>query len=397
MSDNIRHVANAKPSVWQNVGHTNSDIAFRDNLAYVANLDGVQVYDISDPGQPVQRTGFGCGVRDMDISVTETDLFFLSAGGLDSSGGTCGVGNGLTVGNAKNFRSTKVDIPCGVRSHTMVPDKTGEAVYIYTALRGGSVAGCEAPNGLFAVVKVPLNDPYLGAHVVASTITFPETVPIPYRCVDITVYPEKDLAAASCDSHGLLLDISDREHPKVLASATNPDFASFTSATFNNKASKVVFTDKVDGRDATCNDQWNPRSRASAVYDIVDGQLVYRSTFKISRPQSDAENCGANTASLIPAKGRDIMVQAWYQGGTSVWDFTDSANPHEIAYFERGQARNWSTYGGVWAAHYYNGYIYNSDMTEGLDVLRIIDPRTNHAESIRRDILNPKTQVSYRE
>ncbi|MGH3311524.1 MAG: hypothetical protein ACRDP3_13220, partial [Streptomyces sp.] len=105
----------------------------------------------------------------------------------------------------------------------------------------------------------------------------------------------------------------------------------------------------------------------------------------------------AHNGSLIPAKGRDIMAQAWYQGGVSIWDFTDSSNPKEIGYFERGPLSADSLVGGgTWSAYYYNGHIYSNDMRKGLDVLRIDDPRTDSAKKVELDELNVQTQPEYR-
>ncbi|SPL95330.1 putative secreted protein [[Actinomadura] parvosata subsp. kistnae] len=215
-------------------------------------------------------------------------------------------------------------------------------------------------------------------------------------CHDITVYAEKDIAAGACMGDGVLFDISDRLNPKVTARTTDPNFAFWHSATFSNDARKVVFTDELGGGGAaTCNEATGPNRGADAIYEIVKGQLVFKSYFKISRYQADSENCVAHNGSLIPVKGRDIMVQAWYMGGVSIWDFTDGARPREIGYFDRGPRADGSG-GGVWSAYYYNGYIYGADFHHGLDVLKISDPLTDSARFVRTDRLNTQTQESYR-
>nr|WP_198526234.1 hypothetical protein [Cellulosimicrobium sp. MM] len=157
-------------------------------------------------------------------------------------------------------------------------------------------------------------------------------------CHDITTYPSKDLAAGACMGDGILLDISDRAHPvvtEVVRDTTN--FAFWHSATFNNAGTKVVFTDELAGRGADVQPDRRAEKGADAIYDIVGGELVFKSYYKIEREQAATENCVAHNGSLIPVPGRDIMVQAWYQGGISVWDFTDSANPVEIAWFDRAR------------------------------------------------------------
>ncbi|GAA2772645.1 hypothetical protein GCM10010470_00170 [Saccharopolyspora taberi] len=174
-----------------------------------------------------------------------------------------------------------------------------------------------------------------------------------------------------------------------------------TPSTFNNEGTKVVFTDELGGGSApTCNPQTGPKRGADGVYDIVgsgdQAKLEFRSYFKIDRPQTDTENCVAHNGSLIPVPGKDIMVQAWYQGGVSVWDFTDSAKPQEIAFFDRSpfDPAKLQT-AGSWSAYYYNGHIYSSGIQEGLDVLDIKDPRTDPAKKVRFEEFNPQTQPVY--
>jgi hypothetical protein len=143
-----------------------------------------------------------------------------------------------------------------------------------------------------------------------------------------------------------------------------------------------------------------PDRGADGIYDITGKgdhrELVFRGYYKIPRAQADTENCVAHNGSLIPAVGRDIMVQAWYQGGVSVWDFTDSANPKEIGFFERGPiSTDALSIGGSWSAYYYNGYIYSNDIAKGFDVLKISDRRTDSAGKIRLGELNVQTQPGY--
>lgn len=179
------------------------------------------------------------------------------------------------------------------------------------------------------------------------------------------------------------------------------NFAFWHSATFNQKANKVVFTDELGGGGAaTCNAATGPNRGADGIYDIVGKgdkrKLAFRSYYKIPRHQADTENCVAHNGSLIPVKGKDIMVQAWYQGGVSVWDFTDSSKPKEIAYFERGPlSTQVLQVGGSWSAYYYNGYIYSNDIAKGFDVLKLSDKRTDPARKVRLGELNVQTQPDY--
>jgi len=193
------------------------------------------------------------------------------------------------------------------------------------------------------------------------------------QCHDITVYSELGLAAGACSGNGLLMDISDPRNPKRLDFAQDKGFAYWHSATFNNDGTKVVFTDEWGGGG-------RPRCRAvdpltwgaDAIYDIVDKKLVQKGYYKMPAAQTEQENCVAHNGSLIPVPGRDIMVQSWYQGGVSVFDFTDSAHPKEIAYFDRGPINGESMIsGGYWSSYWYNGNIYGSEIARGIDVFKL--------------------------
>ena len=157
------------------------------------------------------------------------------------------------------------------------------------------------------------------------------------QCHDITVYPALGLAGGACEGHGLLIDISDPVHPVRLDAVADSNFAYWHSATFNNSGTKVIFTDEWGGGTrARCRASDSLTWGADAIFDIVDKKLVFKGYYKMPAAQGDTENCVAHNGSLVPVPGRDIMVQAWYQGGISVFDFTDSANAKEIAYFDRG-------------------------------------------------------------
>jgi hypothetical protein len=251
---------------------------------------------------------------------------------------------------------------------------------------------------------VPLRNPEAAA-VAATPVVFPdggnETQPgllVPTSgCHDITVYAEKDMAAGACMGDGVLFDISDRLNPRVTARTTDPNFAFWHSATFTNDAKTVLFTDELGGGGAaTCNEATGPNRGADAIYRIHRGKLVFQGYFKIPRHQADTENCVAHNGSLIPVKGKDIMVQAWYQGGISVWDFTNSRAPKEIAFWERGplDAEN-LILGGSWSAYWHNGFIFSNDIQKGLDVLELRDWRTWTAALARVRELNVQSQPVY--
>jgi len=196
----------------------------------------------------------------------------------------------------------------------------------------------------------------------------------PDQCHDITVYPAVGLAGGACAGYGLLLDIRDPAHPVRLAAAADSNFAYWHSATFNNDASKVLFTDEWGGGvGPRCRATDRPEWGANAIFTVENKRaLTFRSYFKLPAPQTSTENCVAHNGNLIPVPGRDIMVQGWYQGGISVLDFTDPARPIEIAYFDRGPMDSTKLQmSGSWSAYWYNGYIYSSEIARGLDVLEL--------------------------
>ncbi len=191
-------------------------------------------------------------------------------------------------------------------------------------------------------------------------------------CHDITVYPALGLAAGACQGNGILLDISDPVNPVRLDAVSDPNFSYWHSATLNNDGTKVIFTDEWGGgTQPRCRVTDQPQWGADAIFDIVDGQMEFASYYKLPVPQTDQENCVAHNASLVPVPGRDILVQAWYQGGLSVIDFSDSSHPVEIAYYDRGPIDSPTpgmlNLGGLWSTYWYNGEIFGSEIARGFD------------------------------
>jgi hypothetical protein len=193
------------------------------------------------------------------------------------------------------------------------------------------------------------------------------------HCHDITAFPEIGLAAGACSGNGILLDISDPVNPVRIHEVVDPNFAYWHSATFSNDGSKVVFTDEWGGGTAPRCRATDPENwGANALYHLENGRLEFAGYYKLPAPQEATENCVAHNGSLVPVPGRDIMVQAWYQGGISVFDFTDPSSPVEIAYFDRGPLSDEQLYiGGYWSAYWYNGRIYGTEIARGFDVMRL--------------------------
>ena len=226
--------------------------------------------------------------------------------------------------------------------------------------------------------------------------------PGPNQCHDITVYPEMGLAGGACAGYGLLLDISNPADPTRIAAAADSNFAYWHSATFSNDARRVVFTDEWGGGSAPrCRATDKPQWGADAFFDISDRRdLTFRGYYKLPAEQTPMENCVAHNGSLVPVPGRDLMVQAWYQGGLSLFDFTDPAHPHEVAFFDRGPiSATELKLGGYWSVYWYNGYIYASEIGRGLDVFKLSpgDGLTPNeiaaAEAVHMDGFNPQTQT----
>jgi hypothetical protein len=263
-------------------------------------------------------------------------------------------------------------------------------------LAGCSELGAEDPNTSFfriEVIRVPLARPQDAAVVSEPRIfTNEQTGDIAGlwgggdhgpgtqstrgtdRCHDITAYPAIGLAAGACSGNGILLDISDPVNPYRIDEVVDPGFAYWHSATFSNDGTKVIFTDEWGGGgQPRCQASDPPTWGADAIFEIVGRKLLFAGYYKLSAPQTAEENCVAHNGSLIPVPGRDIKVQAWYQGGLSAFDFTDPANPVEIAYFDRGPISNDEMVsGGYWSTYYYNGFIYGGELSRGFDVFRLI-------------------------
>jgi hypothetical protein len=222
----------------------------------------------------------------------------------------------------------------------------------------------------------------------------------PNQCHDITLYPEVGLAGGACEGYGLLLDISDPVNPVRIDAVADSNFAYWHSATFNNDGTTVMFTDEWGGgTQPKCRETDPYEWGANAIYTIEDEELVFQSYFKLDAPQTSTENCVAHNGSLIPIPGRDVMVQSWYQGGILIFDFTDPANPIEIAYHDRGPISDERMEtGGSWSIYWYNGVLVNSEIARGLDIFELIpsdfitENEIAAANTVEMDYLNAQGQ-----
>jgi hypothetical protein len=431
-------------------GSTNSDMAFSGNHLFVGNYNGINTYDIDNPGKVKLRMSLMCPGGQGDVSVYG-HLMFMSAEATNgrTDCGTQGIAvpagyveppmlpplptapgdppgrprrpppppspdrfRGVRIFDISNVSGPKqvaaVQSCRGSHTHTLVIDpKDKENIYIYISgtgavRQGEELAGCsgEAPDkdpatALFRIdiIKVPLAHPEQ-AKIVAQPRIFADaktgalnglwnggkhgegtqTTSNTDKCHDITVYSALGLAAGACSGNGILLDIHNVTNPVRIDAVSDPNYAFWHSANFNNAGTKVLFTDEWGGGG-------QPRCRvtdpmnwgADAIFELKNKKLTLQSYYKMPAPQTEFENCVAHNGSLVPIPGRDILVQSWYQGGISIVDFTDASHPYEIGYFDRGPIDPTKrAMGGMWSTYWYNGYIYSSEIARGVDVFKLV-------------------------
>lgn len=446
--------------VFAQLAFANSDLAFQGKHLFQGNFYGVNIYDINNPANAKLLTSIVCPGGQGDVSVYK-NLMFMSVempnGRLD-----CGVQGfapvmlptdgtqpkpdaqkdrfrGVRIFDISDIRNPKqvgaVQTCRGSHTHTLVvsPNDKNNA-YIYVSgtsfvRPGEELAGCsgESPDknpntALFRieVIKVPLAAPQ-DAQIVSTPRVFMDSrtgvinalnnggthsrdgLSKPSdtdQCHDITVYSAIGLAAGACSGNGILLDIKDPANPKRVDAVNDPNYSYWHSAAFSNDGKKVVFTDEWGGGlGARCRANDPNKWGANAIFNLKDNKLSFASYYKLPSAQGDSENCVAHNGSLVPVPGRDIKVQAWYQGGISVMDFTDAAHPFEIAYFDRGPIdAKMLILGGDWSAYWYNGNIYASEIARGLDVFELTPTKfltqneIDAAKSIRAAELNVQNQ-----
>jgi len=395
----------------------NTDIAFFGDVMVTGSYHGFNLYKLGADGVPSLMSSVVCPGGQGDVSVVGSILVMS----VEQTRGRsdCGLEGAPGKVNAERFRGLRIfDIAdltqprqvgavqtCrGSHTHSIVSADTTRLV-VYNSGTAGvreaeELAGCigEIPGdtrtALFAidVIEIPLADPSK-ARIVKSPRVFADTATGEIaglwiggdhgegtqrtaptdQCHDITVFPALKIAAGACSGNGILFDIADPLNPKRIDVVTDTTFAYWHSATFNNDGTKVIFTDEWGGGGRPRCKASDPKTwGANAIYDIKDGKLVFRAHYKMPAPQSDKENCVAHNGSIIPVPGRDLFAQAWYQGGLSVMDFTDSANPKEIAFFDRGPIdTKQMVLGGYWSVYWYKGQIYGTEITRGIDVFAL--------------------------
>ena len=319
---------------------------------------GVRIFDISDIGNPKQVAAIqscrGSHTHTLVIDPKDKDNVYIYISGTGAvrqaeEMGSCSGGDPKTNPNTALFRIDIIQVPV---AHPELA-KIVNSPRIFADDKTGALDGL-----------------WKGGNHGENTQTTSET----NRCHDITVYSAMGLAAGACSGNGILLDISKPVNPVRIAAVSDPNYAFWHSANFNNAGTKVLFTDEWGGGG-------QPRCRATdpmnwgadAIFTLSNKKLTLASYYKMPAPQTEFENCVAHNGSLVPIPGRDILVQSWYHGGISMVDFTDASHPVEIGYFDRGPvdpAKRAS--GGQWSTYWYNGYIYGSEIARGVDVLKLV-------------------------
>ena len=400
---------------------SNTDIAFRDNILIAGSYHGFNIYELNVNGIPELKSSVICPGGQGDVSIVG-DLLIMSVeqnrGRID-----CGLQGVTSEPSNERFRGIRIfDISdllkpkqvglvqtCrGSHTHSVVSSNfDDEKIIIYNS-GTSSVRDQEELETCFEaipgdnrtalfridIIEIPIKNPEL-SKIVSSPTVFADdkngvlaglwrggdhgddtqSTSRTDECHDITVFPSLNLAAGACSGNGILFDISDPYNPIRLDVVRDDGFAYWHSATFNNEGTKVIFTDEWGGGGRPRCRAWDPLNwGANAIYNIVDNKLIFKSHYKMPAPQKESENCVAHNGSIIPIKGKDIFVQAWYQGGISVMDFTDSLNPKEIAYFDRGPIDEENLIsGGFWSVYFYKGKIYATEIVRGIDVFQLVE------------------------
>ena len=425
----------------------NTDMAFKDNILVAGSYHGFNIYELNDNGIPSLISSVVCPGGQGDVSIVN-DLLIMSVE-ENRSRVDCGLEGVNRDSSSDRFRGIRIfDISdltkpkqvgavqtCrGSHTHSVV-SSSDKKIVVYNSGTGRvrdneELSECFGWDGggtsyfTIDIIEIPIKNPSK-LKIVKSPAVFmdmetgrvaglwrggdhgddtQDTEPTD-QCHDITVFPSANIAAGACSGNGILFDITDPYNPKRLDVVSDVGFAYWHSATFNNDGTKVIFTDEWGGGGRARCRAWDPLDwGADAIYDIVDNKLEFKSHYKMPAPQLETENCVAHNGSIIPIPNRDIFVQAWYQGGISIIDFTDSSNPIEIAYFDRGPVlRDLLITGGYWSTYFYEGFIYGTEITRGLDVFRLVPSEyitedeikaaANAYPALGSRVFNPQQQI----
>lgn len=412
--DPTRHSQNMKllSNVPRSAPATQSDLAFAGKYAYAGNYVGFRILDVSDPSAPVVVSDFRCNGAQGDVSIWG-NLLFQSVDSPQSNGScastnvpatTAGAWEGVRIFDVSNPASpvhvASIATDCGSHTHTLVPARTADRVFVYVSSYPISGLGpnCQRPHGYVSIIEVPLAAP--AASTVTKYFLDPGTEMANFTtlgaqmkaCHDISVFAEIDRAAAACMSETQVWDISDRKNPVFLWRFDHPvvnqsNIDIWHSATFSWDGSIVAFGDESGGGGAArCTNPDDLQGRIWFV-DAATGGLL--ANYKIPRVVSGT--CTMHNFNFVPKRdGGNVLVSSAYNGGTTVVDvdaLIAGATPAqaEIGFYQPHG-------GSAWSSYWYNGRVYANDIVRGLDTFLLSDKA--RAGAVKLDVLNPQTQVS---
>jgi hypothetical protein len=393
----------------------NSDIAFWGSLAFNGNYNGFRIIDISDADAPQELSHPTCNGDQGDIVVWD-DILIRSwntkrATPRDCDGQTVAAGfEGVHIFDISDPADPdligQLTLPCG--SHTLsVAGVSGGNLIVYSnnSSSSGCVDGTQAnddPVGDYLdVIEVPLNDPSSASLANRVQLAGPTDPTVRTGCHDIGVIRGSvNMAACASSDTTNVFDIGANATPG--GSLTNPQLlytvqepgvdghaGRWHSATFTWDGEVLILGWEPGGGAAPECEASDPAVKKSAFfYDASTGAKLGQWT--LPRPQSADENCTIHNYNVVPLRnGRYVMVSGNYQAGTWVTDFTDPANPVTLGWSDPTPLVP-TQLGGAWSSYWYNNYIYESEITKGLNVFRFNSVQTGGA--IRLGHLNPQTQ-----
>jgi hypothetical protein len=342
---------------------------------------GIRIFDISDVAHPKLVTSVQtCRGSHTHTVVTQpgdpNDVYIYVSGSANVRPGEelkgCQDG-GLDDPNTARFRLEVIKVPLAKPGTAAIVSSPRIFNNLPVAPRNEERAAVDEAARAAAAAAAAARGEAAGAR--GGRGNAPAAPPTgPNQCHDITVYPQLGLAGGACAGYGLLLDIKDAAHPFRIDMAGDKNMSFWHSATFNNDGTKVLFSDEWGGGGqprcrATDKLEWG----ADALFTIENKNLVFHSYYKMPAAQTEQENCVAHNGSLIPIPGRDVMVQAFYQGGLTIFDWTDAQHPKEIGFYDRGPVDGTRmAMGGSWSAYWYNGIIVSSEIARGLDIYELV-------------------------
>ncbi len=408
---------------------------------YQGTFDGFRIIDASDVRNPVVLTDFddcananGAGQGDVvvwgSILVRTWDSNTSAAGVTcdgepvqsGPAGGPPGTGGfeGLHVfdvsdpGNPDLVAS--VDLTCGSHTATGVPDLRNRRLLVYST---PSSSACEGID----VVEVPLSRPEESEFLRFEFADRAAGAENNFACHDTGVILGRAMKAACAGGVGFAVwslggkDGGSLDNPRFLYNHALPEIADRPpnpesvdnptghSAAFSWDGETIIFGHEPGGGvNLRCLKNGTAISGANGPgFQTSDMKSFFffktnsgqpEGKWALTRDQSELENCTLHNYNIVPTKYDDILVHGSYQSGIGVLDFSNRANAREIAYADpaplpKPPNANFQI-GGDWGSYFYNGYIYESDITRGLYVWKLSDRDTDRAMRVRH--LNPQTQ-----